>query len=232
MDKILGIIQARGGSKGIPKKNIKEINGKPLISYTIEEAKKSKMFDNFVVSSDDKEILDVSKSYGAYPLQRPDKLSGDTILSVDSLHWAVLECEKIFNTKYDYVVELPCVCPLRKDVHIKEAVSKLIDTGADSVISVNDMTDKHPTRMKRIVDDKIEDFCSEYPEGDAGRRQDLEPCYIRNGGIYSMTRDTLINDFTRHGKDSRAYVMNNLNSVNIDTMIDFKLAEVLLKDEG
>ena len=84
MDKILGIIQARGGSKGIPKKNIKEINGKPLISYTIEEAKKSKMFENFVVSSDDKEILDVSKSYGAYPLQRPDKLSGDTILSVDS----------------------------------------------------------------------------------------------------------------------------------------------------
>ena len=74
MDKILGIIQARGGSKGIPKKNIKEINGKPLISYTIEEAKKSKMFDNFVVSSDEKEILDVSKSYGAYPLQRPDKL--------------------------------------------------------------------------------------------------------------------------------------------------------------
>ena len=94
------------------------------------------------------------------------------------------------------------------------------------------MTDKHPTRMKRIVDDKIEDFCSEYPEGDAGRRQDLEPCYIRNGGIYSMKRDTLINDFTRHGKASRAYVMNNLNSVNIDTMIDFKLAEVLLKDEG
>ena len=86
--------------------------------------------------------------------------------------------------------------------------------------------------MKRIVNDRIEDFCSEYPEGDAGRRQDLEPCYIRNGGIYSMKRDTLINDFTRHGKDSRAYIMNNLNSVNIDTMIDFKLAEVLLKDES
>jgi CMP-N-acetylneuraminic acid synthetase len=232
MDKILGIIQARGGSKGIPKKNIKEINGKPLISYTIEEANKTKLFHNFVVSSDDIEILDVSKSYGAYPLQRPDELSGDTVLSVDSLHWAVLECEKIFNIKYDYVVELPCVCPLRKDIHIKEAVNKLIKTGADSVISVNDMTDKHPTRMKRIIDDKIEDFCSEYPEGDAGRRQDLEPCYIRNGGIYSMKRDTLINDFTRHGEDSRPYVMGNLNSVNIDTMIDFKLAEVLLKDEG
>lgn len=232
MDKILGIIQARGGSKGIPKKNIKKINNKPLISYTIEEGKKSNLFYNFVVSSDDVEILKISKSYGAYPLKRPNKLSGDTVLSVDSLHWATLECEKKFDVKYDYVVELPCVCPLRKDIHIKEAVNKLINTGADSVISVNEMTDKHPARMKRLVNDRIEDFCNEYPEGDAGRRQDLEPCYIRNGGIYAMKRDVLINNFTRHGKDSRPYVMSNLNSVNIDTIIDFKLAEVLIKDEN
>ena len=86
MDKILGIIQARGGSKGIPKKNIKKINNKPLISYTIEEGKKSNLFYNFVVSSDDVEILKISKSYGAYPLKRPNKLSGDTVLSVDSLN--------------------------------------------------------------------------------------------------------------------------------------------------
>mgnify|MGYP003667134515 CR=1 FL=1 len=233
MDKILGIIQARGGSKGIPKKNIKEINGKPLISYTIEEAKKSKMFTHLVVSTDSEEIAAIAKEHGAsVPFMRPDELAEDHVWSRDALKHAVLASEEHYGVTYDYVVELPCVCPLRKDIHIKEAISKLIDTGADSVISVNDMTDKHPTRMKRIVDDKIEDFCSEYPEGDAGRRQDLEPCYIRNGGIYSMTRDTLINDFTRHGKDSRAYVMNNSNSVNIDTMIDFKLAEVLLKDEG
>lgn len=229
---ILGVIQARGGSKGIPKKNIKEINGKPLIGYTIEEALKTEMFDQFVVSSDDDNILSISEKHGSHTIKRPEHLAGDEVLSVDSLHWAVLKCEEMFNTKYDYVVELPCVCPLRKDVHIREAVKKLINTGADSVISVNEMTDKHPVRMKRIVNDKLEDFCSEYPEGDAGRRQDLEPCYIRNGGIYSMKRDTLIFDLTRHGNDSRPYVMDSLNSVNIDSMMDFKLAEVLLANES
>ena len=229
---ILGVIQARGGSKGIPKKNIKDINGKPLISYTISEALKTKIFNHFVVSSDDRNILDVSERFGSYSLKRPEKLAGDNVLSVDSLHWAVLECEERFNITYDYVVELPCVCPLRKDIHILEAVTKLIETGADSVISVVQMTDKHPVRMKRIVNDQIEDFCREFPEGDAGRRQDLEPCYLRNGGIYSMKRDILINDFTRHGKDSRPYVMDEINSVNIDSIIDLKLAEVLIKSES
>ena len=103
------------------------------------------------------------------------------------------------------------------------AVEKSIETQADSVISVTQMTDKHPVRMKRITDDDlIEDFCSEYPEGDAGRRQDLEPCYIRNGGIYSMKRDTLINERTRHGKISRPYVMEDKYSVNIDNEMDLK----------
>ena len=91
---ILGVIQARGGSKGIPKKNIKDINGKPLISYTITEALKTKIFNHFIVSSDDDNILNVSEEYGSYPLKRPEKLAGDEILSVDSLHWAVLNCEE------------------------------------------------------------------------------------------------------------------------------------------
>ena len=214
------------------KKNIKDINGKPLISYTITEALKTRIFNHFVVSSDDDNILNISERYSSHPLKRPEKLAGDKVLSVDSLHWAVLECEEKFGIIYDYIVELPCVCPLRKDIHILEAVTKLIETKADSVISVAKMMDKHPVRMKRIVNDQIQDFCREYPEGDAGRRQDLESCYIRNGGIYSMKRDTLINDFTRHGRDSRPYIMDELNSVNIDSIIDLKLAEVLLKDES
>ena len=74
----------------------------------------------------------------------------------------------------------------------------------------------------------IEDFCSEYPEGDAGRRQDLEPCYIRNGGIYSMKRDTLMNEKTRHGKVSRPYIMEDKYSINIDNEMDLRLAEVML----
>ena len=230
-NKILCVLQVRGGSKGVPKKNIREVNGKPLMTWTIESAKKSNVFDSIWVSSDSDEILEVGREEDVNTMKRPDELSGDEVLSVDSLHWAVGEIEKLKGTTYDYVVELPVVCPLRNEDHIKEAVEKLITTGADSVISVTQMTDKHPVRMKRITDDDlIEDFCSEYPEGDAGRRQDLEPCYIRNGGIYSMKRDTLMNEKTRHGKVSRPYVMEDKYSINIDSEMDLKIAEVMLND--
>ena len=228
-NKILCVLQVRGGSKGVPKKNIRKVNGKPLMTWTIESAKKSNVFDSIWVSSDSDEILEVGREEDVNTMKRPDELSGDEVLSVDSLHWAVGEIEKLKGTTYDYVVELPVVCPLRNETHIKEAVEKLITTGADSVISVTQMTDKHPVRMKRITDDDlIEDFCSEYPEGDAGRRQDLEPCYIRNGGIYSMKRDTLMNEKTRHGKVSRPYVMEDKYSINIDSEIDLRIAEVML----
>jgi len=232
-NKILCILQVRGGSKGVPKKNIREVNGKPLMNWTIESAKKSGVFESIWVSSDSDEILEVGRKADVNTMKRPDELSGDEVLSVDSLYWAVEQIEELKQNKYDYVVELPVVCPLRNETHIKEAVEKLITTGADSVISVTQMTDKHPVRMKRITDDDlIEDFCSEYPEGDAGRRQDLEPCYIRNGGIYSMKRDTLMNEKTRHGKVSRPYVMEDKYSVNIDNEMDLKLTEIMLKEKN
>lgn len=228
-NKILCVLQVRGGSKGVPRKNIRKVNGKPLMTWTIESAKKSNVFDSIWVSSDSDEILEVGRQEEVNTIKRPEELSGDEVLSVDSLHWAVGEIEKLKGITYDYVVELPVVCPLRNEDHIREAVNKLITTDADSVISVTQMTDKHPVRMKRITDDDlIEDFCSEYPEGDAGRRQDLEPCYIRNGGIYSMKRDTLMNEKTRHGKISRPYVMEDKYSINIDSEIDLRIAEVML----
>ena len=230
-NKILCVLQVRGGSKGVPKKNIREVNGKPLMTWTIESAKKSGVFDGIWVSSDSDEILEVGIKEKVDTIKRPEELSGDEVLSVDSLHWAVDNIEKQTEATYDYVVELPVVCPLRNETHIREAVEKLITTGADRVISVTQMTDKHPVRMKRITDDDlIEDFCSEYPEGDAGRRQDLEPCYIRNGGIYSMKRDTLMKEKTRHGKVSRPYVMEDKYSINIDSEMDLKIAEVMLND--
>jgi CMP-N-acetylneuraminic acid synthetase len=86
--------------------------------------------------------------------------------------------------------------------------------------------------MKRISGDKISDFCKEFPEGEGSRRQDLEPCYIRNGAIYAMTRDCIVRDFSRHGKICRPYIMGELESVNIDTALDFKLAELLLREKN
>ncbi len=230
--KIIAVIQARGGSKGIPKKNIYPLSGHPLISYTIAAALKSKYIDEIVVTTDSEEIADVSRKYGALtPFLRPAKLAGDTVLSVDSLHHAVVESEKFFNKTYDYVIELPCVSPLRDHSHIDEALEKLITTGADSVISVVNTGEKHPVRLKRIVDDQILDFCKEFPEPKAGsRRQDLDACFIRNGAIYSMTRDCLINKFSRHGEDSRPYIMSEEKSVNIDSRFDLLLADILIKE--
>ncbi|RHX78292.1 NAD(P)-dependent oxidoreductase [Leptospira yasudae] len=230
--KVIAIIQARGGSKGIPKKNIYPLDGHPLISYSIAAGLNSKYIDELVVTTDSEEIAEVARRYGAKaPFLRPAELSGDTVLSVDSLHHAVLESERIFSTRYDYVIELPCVSPLRDHSHIDSALEKLFQTGADSVISVVNTGEKHPVRLKRIVDDQIKDFCKEFPEPKAGsRRQDLEDCYIRNGAIYSMTRDCLINKFSRHGEDSRPYIMPDEKSVNIDSRFDLKLAEILIKE--
>lgn len=135
--RVLAVIQARGGSKGIPKKNIYEINGHPLISYTICAALKSKYIDQLVVSTDSEEIADVAKAYGAsVPFMRPDDLAGDKVASVDSLLHAVEESEKYFQESFDVVIELPCVAPLRAARDIDGALEKLISTGANSVISV------------------------------------------------------------------------------------------------
>jgi len=227
---LLGVILARGGSKGIPRKNIKMLNGHPLIAYTIYAALQSKLITDLVVSTEDEEIAKAALDYGAkVPFMRPAELAQDHVFSRDALKHAVVETEKIFNKRYDYVIELPCVAPLRDADDIDEAAVKLIKTGADSVISVCRMMDKHPVRMKRIVDDKIFDFCSEYPEGEGSRRQDLKPCYIRNGAIYSMKRDIIVIDFTRNGKVSRPYVMSEEKSVNIDSEVDLYLAEAMIK---
>ena len=230
--KVLGVILARGGSKGVPKKNIKEINGKPLIAHTIHAALRSEVFDQLVVSTDSEEIANVAADHGAeVPFMRPDELAQDHIWSRDALKHAVLESEKVYNNVYDYVIELPCIAPLRNETHIREAYEKLRDNACDSVTSFVQMQDKHPVRMKRIIDDRIYDFCREYPEGEGSRRQDLEPCYIRNGAIYAMTRDCIVEEFSRHGKVCLPYVMKESESVNIDTMLDFKLAEILLKEK-
>ena len=230
---ILAIIQARGGSKGIPKKNIYPINGYPLIAYSIAAAKKSKLITDVVVSTDSDEIADIASSFGALvPFMRPPELAGDKVLSVDSLLHAVVESEDILKKSYDYIIELPCVSPLRDHNDINGALNLLIDSGSDSVISMVGTGEKHPIRLKKIINNRIKDFTKEYPEpGQNSRRQDLSPeSYIRNGAIYAMTRDTLIKNKSRHGEDSLAYIMGDAQSVNIDTIEDLKTAEFKIKN--
>ena len=125
---------------------------------------------------------------------RPSELAGDKVLSVDSLLHAAIETEKLYKKEYQYIVELPCVSPLRDHHDIDGALELLIKSSSDSVISMVNTGEKHPIRLKKIINNEIHDFTAEYPEpGQNSRRQDLSPpSYIRNGAIYAMSRSTLL----------------------------------------
>ena len=228
--KILSVILARGGSKGIPKKNIVKINHHPLISYSITAANNTKVIDKLVVSSDSDEIIRSSFKYGIdASIKRPKNLASDKATSVDALYHAVIKSEKIFNTKFDYIIELPCVSPLRDSDDVNFALKKLATSNVDSVISYVDTGEKHPIRLKKIVKNKIRNFCKENFEASWGsRRQDFEPSYIRNGAIYSMTRDCILNKKSRWGSKSFPMIMPDIKSINIDTKHDLLIAKLLI----
>ena len=229
--KVLGITLARGGSKSIPKKNIKTILGKPLIAYTIIEALKSKLISKYIVSTDDEEIKNISLKYGAdVPFMRPQKLATDLATSSDAIKHAVRYMQQKDSIKYDYIIELMCTNPLKTANDIDECLLKLIKTDADSVIAMHKIEDNHPIRVKKIVNDKIVDFC--LPEIPETRRQDLKPdAYIRSGSIYALKREQIMKYNKRYGTiDSRPYILPNERAVNIDNKIDFLMAESLLKE--
>lgn len=229
--KILAITLARGGSKSVPRKNIRAINQIPLIAYTIAEALRSRYITSYVVSTDDEEIRNVATRYGARaPFLRPAELSTDTATSVSAMQHAVQWMEALEGLKYDYVIELMCTNPLKTVVDIDACIEKLIVTGADSVIAVHKLEDHHPIRIKKIVDDKIIDFC--LPETPEMRRQDLQPdAYIRSGSIYALKRDHLMVDGRRFGsQNSRPYILPEQRAINVDTELDFLVAEKILSD--
>jgi len=230
--KTLAVILARGGSKGIPKKNIHKICGHPLVSYSIEAAKKSKYINKIVVSTDDKKIAKISREYGAYtPFLRSKKLSGDKVPSVDALFDCVQRSENFFQEKFDFIIELPCVAPLRDNFDIDKALEKLFTGKYDSVISYVNTGEKHPTRLKRIKNNIVTNFCKEYPESDIGsRRQDFENSYIRNGAIYSMSRNCILKLKSRNGKKSFPFIMDSSKSLNIDEKFDMDLAKLLIEN--
>jgi CMP-N-acetylneuraminic acid synthetase len=227
--KILGITLARGGSKSVPKKNIKPICGKPLIAYTISEALKSKYLTRYIISTDNEEIKGIALKFGAeVPFVRPKKLATDKASSADAIKHAVSFVEKEEGFKYDFIIELMCTNPLKTVKDIDSCISKLVQTGADSVIAVHKLEDHHPIRIKKIINDSIIDFC--LPEKLDSRRQDLKPdAYIRSGSIYALKRDEIMIHNRRYGtRNSRPYILPPERSVNVDTEIDFILAEILI----
>ena len=159
--KVLAITLARGGSKRVPKKNIADINGKPLIQYTFDEVKKSKYIDRYVVSTDDIDIMGVCIENNVQSIIRPKSLAEDTTTSADALLHCVEE-----QGKYDYVVEIMCTNPLKVVEDIDSVIEKIDETNADSVVSVVRIWDHHPSRVKYIENGKLIDFYPEIPESD------------------------------------------------------------------
>jgi len=227
---ILAVIPARGGSKGVPNKNIRIIAGKPLIAYTIEAAKESQILTHTVISTDSEEIAVIAKGFGGIiPFMRPAELATDMASSIAVVQHAVKQTEKNLNCIFDIVVMLQPTCPLRTTLDIDAAINKLIETGADSVISVVAVGGSHPLRMKRIVNgDRLVNYI-EQGEEDMRPRQILPPTYIRNGAVYITKRDVLIKMNTFVGDDCRAYLMPSDRSVNIDVFEDLLVAEHYLQ---
>jgi CMP-N,N'-diacetyllegionaminic acid synthase len=225
---VLGIIPARGGSKGVPGKNIKIVGGKPLIGYTIATALASHLFENIIVSSDDEAILNYAASQKITTHQRSAALATDespvvlTVLEV--LHFA----ENLFEKKYDAVMLLQPTSPLREPWHLKDAVDLLAQHPESmSVISVTKSADLHPARMYNIEDGHL---FSLQPEYEQANRQQLPAVYLRNGSVYLVRRDALLKDLQIMIHPSLAYIMDSKYHLNIDEPRDMLLAEVILSE--
>jgi len=226
--KILGLIPARGGSKQLPRKNLKPLLDKPLIAWTIEEAKKSKYLDRTIISTEDREIAEIAKHFLAdVPFSRPKELAGDAVVTIDvALH--AIEWLKVNDSVYDIFVLLQPTSPLRTHEDIDNAVELLFKKKADAILSVCE-TDYPPTWMSTLPDDySMNDFYKK--DHKEKRRQDIPTYYRTNGAVYVVKTETLLEKKTFALKDNTfAYVMPPEQSVDIDKEIDFLLAEVLLK---
>lgn len=225
--KVAAIIPARGGSKGLPKKNIKLLDGKPLIAYTIEEAKKSQYIVDVYVSTDDKAIADIAIEYGAkVPYMRPDELSSDSSPTIDAiLHMTdwIIHNDSISP---DIICVLQCTSPLRRAFDINRAIKKLIDTDMDACVSVCE-AEVNPYWTNVFVGDTLEYFLEEGKK--ITKRQDLPKVYRQNGAVYAVKIEVLLKEKTLEPKNITGYIMNNTDSIDIDTIEDFILAEFLIQ---
>ena len=221
-EKFLAIIPARGGSKRLPRKNILELCGKPLIAWSIEAGQKSKYIDKVVVSSDDGEILDIAKKFEADVLRRPNNLATDTSTTFDVIKHILDNIEG-----FDYIVLLQPTSPLRDENHIDMAIKLLQDKNADAVISVSE-TDHNPLWSNTLDDSlSMKNFLKD--EVLNKRSQDLKKNYRLNGGIYICETNKLLAQKSFFLKENiYAYKMDKQSSIDVDDEADFKIAETFM----
>ncbi len=217
----LAIIPARGGSKRLPRKNILDLSGRPMISWSIDAGLTSKYIDKVVVSSDDDEILDIAKKFKAETVKRPGELASDIATSNDVVKHALENIEE-----HDYIVLLQPTSPLRNYKHIDEAIKLLEKKSADAIISVC-KTDHSPLWSNTLQEDGA---MGSFIKDDVidKRSQDLKDYYRLNGAIYICKRDNFLKEETFFLKENiYAYIMDKESSIDIDEEIDLTIANVL-----
>ena len=225
--RIVAIIPARGGSKGIPGKNLKDLAGKPLIAYTVQASLGCKYIDNTIVSTDSERIASISVGYGAkVPFLRPIELASDVSKTIDAIVYTLNELKKK-NENYDVLVLLQPTSPLRDTEDIDNAIQAFFDNNCENLVSVSPVRE-HPLLM-RYVDGsgKLESILG---RNSTCRRQDFDQYYRVNGAIYILAVSGLSND-TSFNDAQVPFFMNENHSVDIDTLLDFKIAELIMKNQ-
>ena len=228
---MLAIIPARGGSKGIPGKNIKPLCDKPLIVYTIEAARAARSIDRVILSTDDEEIAEVSQKHDVeIPFMRPAKLAQDDSLSIDNYIYTIDRLNDESSKQYDEFIVLQPTSPFRTVVDINNAIELFHEKNADSLISVCESP--HPPSWSRKID-KIGRL-REYFDLNIGNknRQELETAYIPNGAIFIFKLSLLKKNYSYYSDNTFAYTMSRERSIDIDTPLDFEFAEFLMRKHG
>lgn len=224
---MLAIIPARGGSKGLPGKNVKPLCGKPLIAYTIESALAAKSIDRLILSTDDEEIAEVAQKFGVeIPFMRPAELAQDNSLAIDNYIYTLNRLNEESSKKYDDFIVLQPTSPLRTADDIDKAVAVFGEMNADSVISVSEASHP-PIWAKRVkAAGTIEDYFS-INIGNKNR-QEVEPAFMPNGAIFILKFSLLKSTYSYYSDRSYAFIMPPDRSVDIDSLHDMEFAEFLL----
>ena len=229
MSSILGIVPARGGSKGVPKKNLRMLGDKPLISWTFDQINKCKdVFSQIILSTDDTEIANIAHEHDiSVPFLRPKHLASDSSKMIDVVIHSIEHFKKL-NVNFDAILLLQPTVPFRSSKDIKSAIDLFETKKTDSVISVVRTMSHHPNLMKKISKNG---FLTPFYEAEieGTRRQDYKPeAYLRNGAIYIASSDVILKQHSLWGKTITPYVMPEERSINIDSALDFKICETML----
>lgn len=228
MKNILCTICVRSGSKGVKNKNIKKIKGKPLIYYTLNQAIKSKLFNNIVISTDSEKILEYSKKEKNIDrIKRPKNLAKDDSPKIPVIRHCLIEMEKRYKKKYDLIFDLDVTSPLRKIYDLKKALNKMIRNKSDNLFSVC-LSKRNPyfnaVEFKKNKIKPIKNLMKQITS-----RQNAPVVYDMNASIYIWKRKTLLNSNTVFQKRTSIYIMPEERSLDIDTPLDFKIVEFLLR---